>query len=88
MTIPKGEPMKIPCRVNTGSVERRIPVLLEPEPTAPWPLGLEVAASLLTVDRGKSSQVNIEVVNTSSHDVSIKSRTTLGCLHFVQSVTP
>ena len=54
--------MKIPCRVNTGSVERRIPVLLEPEPTAPWPLGLEVPASFLTADRGKSSQVNIEVV--------------------------
>ena len=80
----KREAMKIPCRVNAGPVERRI----EPEATAAWPLRLEVAESLLTVDRGKSSQVNIEVVTTSSHDISIKGRTTLGCLHLVQSVTP
>lgn len=83
----KGEAMKIPCRVNTGPVERRILVLFEPEATAAWPLRLEVAESLLTV-RGKSSQVNIEVVTTSSHDIYIKGRTTLGCLHLVQSVTP
>lgn len=84
----KREAMKIPCRVNTGPVERRILDLFEPEATAAWPLKLEVAESLLTVDRGKSSQVNIEVVTTSSHDIYIKGRTTLSCLHLVQSVTP
>ena len=86
--IPKGETVKIPCRVNTGPVERRIPVLFEPEATAPWPSGLEVAESLLIIDRGKSSQVNIEVVNSTSHDITVKSRTTLGHLNLVQSVTP
>ena len=67
VTIPKGEAMKIPCRVNTGPVEKRIPVLFEPEATAPWPSGLEVAESWLIVERGKSSKVTIEVVNTTSH---------------------
>ena len=80
--------MKIPYRVNTGPVERRIPVLFEPEATAPWPSGLEVAESLLIIDRGKSSQVNIEVVNSASHDIIVKSRTSLGHLNLVQSVTP
>ena len=83
MTIPKGEATKIPCRVNTGPVERRTPVLFDLEATAPWHLRLEVVESLLTVDRGKSSGMNIEVVNTSSHDILIKGRTTLGCLHLV-----
>ena len=83
MTIPKGEAMKIPCRVNTGPAERRIPILFAPGATAPWPLGLEVAESLLTVDRGKSSSMNIGGVNTSSHDISIKGRTTRRCLHLV-----
>ena len=88
ITIPKGEAMKIPCRVSTGPVERRIPVLFEPEATAPWPSSLDVAESLMTVPRGKSSQVSIEVVNSSSHDITIKKRTTLGRLHLVQSATP
>ena len=88
VTIPKGGAMKIPCRVNTGPVENRIPVLFEPEATAPWPSGLEVAESLLMVEKGKSSKVNIEVVNNTSHDITVKSRTTLGRLSLVQSVTP
>ena len=88
VTIPKGEAMKIPCRVNTGPVEKRIPVLFESEATAPWPSGLEVAESLVIVERGKSSKVTIEVVNTTSHDITVKSRATLGRLSLVQSVTP
>ena len=36
MAIPKGEAMKIPRRINTGPVERTIPVhAFEPEATAP-----------------------------------------------------
>ena len=43
---------------------------------------------MLIVERGKSSKVNIEVVNTTSHDIRVKSKTTLGRLSLVQSVTP
>ena len=88
VTIPKGQTIKIPCRLNTGPVERRTPVLFEPEETTPWPSGLEVTETLLTVQKGKSSQVNIEVVNTTNHDITVKNRTTLGHIHLVQSITP
>lgn len=74
MIIPEVEAIKTSCRVNTGPAQGKIPVLFEPEATAPWPSGLEVVESLLTVDRRKPSQVNIKVVNTSSHGITIINR--------------
>ena len=37
---------------------------------------------------GPSSQISIELSNTTGHDIKVKSRTVLGSLQVVGSVTP
>ena len=49
---------------------------------------MEVSDTLLTVKRGKSSRVEIEVRNTTRHDIQLRGRTVLGRLQLVQSVVP
>ena len=44
--------------------------------------------TLLTIKPGKSSKVNIEVVNNSKHDIVLPRRSFLGRAELVQSVTP
>ena len=76
------------CRANTGPVERTTPVLFEPDESNPWPSGLEITETLLTVKKGKSSKVEIDIVNNTNHDIRLPGRTLLGRLQIVQSVTP
>ncbi|KAK3700933.1 hypothetical protein QZH41_000337 [Actinostola sp. cb2023] len=50
--------------------------------------GLEVPEALLTLTKGKTNIVEIEVLNTTHHDIKIRERTVMGTLQLVQSVTP
>lgn len=43
---------------------------------------------MLTVKKGKSSQVDIDITNNTNHDIVLRGRTLLGRLQLVQSVTP
>ena len=86
--IPKRQTIKVACTVNTGPVDRSAPVLFEPDETNPWPTGLDVAETLLTVRKGKSSRVDIDIINNTNHDITLRGRTVLGRLQLVQSVTP
>ena len=86
--IPPRQSQSVTCRVNTGPVERNTPVLFEPDEPNPWPSGLEIAQTLLTVKKGKSSKVEIDIVNNTNHDIILPGRTLLGQLQLVQSVTP
>ena len=47
MTTPKKQSMKISCRVNTGSLAQKVPVLFEPSELEQRPAGLEVPEMLL-----------------------------------------
>ena len=42
----------------------------------------------MTIRPGKSSKVNVEIVNVSKHDIVIPKRSTIGCIELLQSVTP
>ena len=87
--IPKGNTVGVTCRVNTKSnTTNKLPVLFEPDPTQPWPTGLEVAETLTNISRGASSRVVIQVINSTDHDILLPNRTVLGRLHLVKSVTP
>ena len=86
--IQKGQILKISCRANTGPLTNSIPVLFEPDELESLPHGLEVPEALLTLTKGKTSRVDIEVHNTSNHDITLKGRTVMGRLQLVQSVTP
>ena len=86
--IPPKQSQSVTCRANTGPVERTTPVLFEPDEPNPWPSGLEISETLLTVKKGKSSQVEIDIVNNTNHDIRLPGRTLLGRPQLVQSVTP
>ena len=79
--------VRVICRANTGPVGRPTPVLFEPDETSPWLNGLEVSETLLTVKKGKSSQVEIDITNNTSHEIVLRGRTLYGRLQHVQSVT-
>ena len=88
LTVPRGQAVTVPCRINCGSLEERTPMLFEPDPGMPWPADLEVVEQLPTLPRGSPHRVNITVRNPSKHDVVLGRRTLLGHLQLVQSVTP
>ena len=71
-----------------GPVERTTPVLFEPDESYPWPSGLEITETLLTVKKRKSNKVEIDTVNNVNYDIKLPERTLLGRLQPVQSVTP
>ena len=88
ITLPPKERQRVTCRANTGPVARNTPVLFEPDEASPWPNGLDICETLLTVKKGKSSQVDIEITNNTNHAIVLPGRTLLGRLQLVQSVTP
>ena len=50
--IPKGQTVNATCRANTGPVERRSPVLFEPDEQPNWSSGLIIHESLTTIKGG------------------------------------
>ena len=66
-TIPPKQSLRVTCRANTGPVGRPTPALFEPDEIIPWPNGLEISETLLTVKKGKSCQVDIDITNNSNH---------------------
>ena len=85
--FPKGETMNISCWVNHGPIACRTPVIFEPDELHSWPSGLVNPEKLLAVKQGKSSQIEIEVTNTTKHDILLPNQTVLGRIELVQSVT-
>ena len=88
ITVPQGQSVMVPCRVNCGPLERRTPVLFEPALDSSWSADLEVSEQLLTLPRGSSHRVNIAVYNPTKHDIVFGRRTPLGNLQLIASVTP
>ena len=88
VVIPQGKSVKVSCRVNTGSLDKPTPVLFEADENGQWPSGLQVSDTLLTAMAGKSCRVQVEVKNTTKHDIVLQNRTALGRLQLIQSVTP
>ena len=86
--IPEGETMNISCWVNHGPIASRTPVIFELDELHPWPSGLVISKKLLAVKQGKSGQIEIEVTNTTKHDILLPNRTVLSRIELVQSVTP
>ena len=88
ITVPQGQSVMVPCRVDCGPLERRTPVLFEPALDPSWPVDLEVSEQLLTLPRGSPHRVNIAVHNPTKHDVVLGRRTPLGNLQLIASVRP
>ena len=86
-TIPAGKTVNISCRVKTGPIDHKLPVLFTPEESC-WPEGIEVTERLLSVGMGNSQRVEIPIYNSTSANISVPGRTVLGQLELVRSVTP
>ena len=82
------ETVNIPCRINTGYMERNTPVLFEKSSDSGFPSELELCDSLVTLQRGNCARINVMFINNSSHDVVVRNRTVLGKLTQVRSATP
>jgi len=85
--IPKDSTVVVSCRANTGPVIKHRPVLFEPNELVQLPEGLELNETLLNIKPGKASKVQVVVYNETDHDIVLKSRTSLGVLQAVKSVT-
>lgn len=86
--IPQSGTAVIACRANTGYIDTATPALLEPEISDNLPSGLEIQETLVTLQRGKSSIIHVQVTNNTKHDIVLRGRTLIGCLQLVRSVTP
>ena len=80
--------VEISCRVNHGPIDKRTPVLFEPDEFVPWPSSLIMQETVLSLKPGKSSRIKTEVINTTNYDIILPNRSPLGQLQLVQSVTP
>ena len=74
--------------VNHGPIASSTPVIFKPDELRPWPTGLVIPEKPLAVKQGKSNQIEIEVTNTTKHDIVLPNRTVLGRIALIQSVTP
>ena len=88
INVPSGHTVKVPCRVNTGLIDEKTPVMFDPDVESGFPPGLEVHESLLTLKKGNCLRINLQIVNKSNHDIILKNRSLLGSLHQIRSVTP
>ena len=86
--VPKGQTVQISSHANTGPINRRIPVLFEPDELAHWPTSLTVHEALTTVNDGNTSIIDGQVTNNTDHNITLPGRTVLGRLQLVRSVTP
>lgn len=73
--IPQGPSRKLPCRADTGPVTSR-------------PAGVETYETLETVKKESVPRIEIEVHDSSQHDIILPGRTQLGRLRLVKSVKP
>ncbi|XP_028517114.1 uncharacterized protein LOC110246493 [Exaiptasia diaphana] len=85
--IPGSQTVVISCRANTGFLDSQTPVLLEPENDR-VPSGLDVEQTVLTLRGGKSSNIGVQITNTTRHDIILPGRSVIGRLNLVRSVTP
>ena len=86
--VPKKTSMIVSGRVNHGPIDKRTPVLFEPDELAPWPSGLIIQETLVALKLGKSNVIKVKVINSTEHDITLLNRTPIGRLELVQSVTP
>ena len=77
INVPNGYAVKVPCRVNTGLIDEKTPVMFEPDVESGFPPGLEVHESLLTLKKGNFSRIDLQIVNKSNHDIILKNRSLL-----------
>ena len=86
--LPVGSCINVRCRVNTGPMKARSPVIFEPAVGDNLPDCVTVDSVLFTLKGGKASNISISVTNNSKSEIILKPHTVIGHLQLVTSVTP
>ena len=85
--VPEGKLINIQCKVNSGNINNRMPMLFETEEIA-LPEWLETAGAIVSVKSGMNHRLKIPVINNSKHDILLPKNIILGRLQEISHITP
>ena len=88
VAIPARQTKKLSFRINSGFLENDAPVIFENDAFCSLSNGIEIDETLIFLKRGNNARVDLIVSNTIEHDIPLESRTVIGTLQLVRSVTP
>ena len=88
LRLKSGETTNLRCKVEPLNLERKIPVLFEPEVEDVMPFGVTVQTSIINLKKGINTTVSVSVTNTNINEVWLPGRLSIGNLQMVKSVTP
>ena len=88
ISLPPNQFTRIICRGNGKTSNIKTFVLFVADENQQWPPGLEVTEKLCVIPRGKSFRVSLDVYNSTDHPIMLKSRTVLGRIELLKSITP
>ena len=88
ISLPPNQFTRIICRGNGETSNIKTFVLFAPDENQQWPPGLELTEKLILIPLRKSIRVNLDVYNSTDHPIMLKSRTVLGRIELLKSITP
>ena len=83
-----GETASIKCKADAGHFDKPTPMVFEPDEHQPWPAGITINESLITLPAGAATRVRIPITNETRHPITLSGRLHLGRLTAVISITP
>ena len=84
--IPARSSVRVKCKINKINLDQRTPVFFEPHSFLDE--SLAIGDSIVTLKKGVTDRVNIVVSNTSSRDIPLPGKASLGQLSLIQSMIP
>ena len=88
VVLPPKRYSRISCRGHAHTFDAKTKVLFVPEENNTLPVCLQFSEALFFVPKGNSFRVNIGVYKPSEHAITLNSRSVLGHIELVNSVTP
>ena len=85
--ISKNKKVEVPCRANLNLNEKQTPVIFEPYVNPDVQDGLSVTEAVLNLKVGSCQLFNLQIVNSTNHDILLPGRTQLGSMQLVCSIT-
>ena len=87
-TIKAGTVKTITGRIDSVAVEKRTPVIFEPENAELLPPGIELQSTVVYLKKGANTRVSVVLTNVSARDVKLPGRFQLGEIEPTASVVP
>lgn len=86
--IPAGKTKKVKCSVRTSPLSTKQEVVFEPDESPKGPDGLNLTESIISLQRGTWSRVNLPVTNDTCYDITLNPRTVLGQVQRIKAIYP